>query len=135
MPQRKPLGKVELELLQAVEDLQPVTVRALVEHLADTTGQARTTILTTLERLRAKGFVTRRSIKGVNHYSPRISVSELLPRIVGDFVQKMLGGSVSPVVAYLQDQKEVDPEELAQLKSLVEDLEAKQAKKERRRKQ
>lgn len=135
MPQRKPLGKVELELLQAVEDLQPVTVRTLVEHLADKTGQARTTILTTLERLRAKGFVTRRSINGVNHYSPRVTVSELLPRIVGDFVQKMLGGSVSPVVAYLQDQKEVDPDELAQLKSLVEELEAKQAKKDKRRKQ
>lgn len=130
MPQRKPLGKVELEILQAVEELQPVSVRTLAEHLADKTGQARTTILTTLERLRAKGCVTRRSIKGVNHYAPRVSVSELLPRLVGDFVQKMLGGSVSPVVAYLQDQKEVDPAELAQLKALVEELEAKQAKKE-----
>ncbi|RCS49361.1 BlaI/MecI/CopY family transcriptional regulator [Bremerella cremea] len=134
MPKRKPLGKVELELLQAVEDLQPVTVRALVEHLADKTGQARTTILTTLERLRAKGCLTRRSINGVNHYSPRVSVSELLPRIVDDFVQKMLGGSVSPFVAYLQGQKEVDPDELAQLKSLVEELETKQAKKDTRRK-
>ncbi len=134
MPKRKPLGKVELELLQAVEQLQPVTVRTLAEHLADKTGQARTTILTTLERLRAKGCLTRRSINGVNHYSPRVSVSDLLPRIVDDFVQKMLGGSVSPFVAYLQDQKEVDPDELAQLKSLVEDLEAKQAKKDKRRK-
>lgn len=134
MPKRKPLGKVELELLQAVEDLQPVTVRTLVEHLADKTGQARTTILTTLERLRAKGCLTRRSINGVNHYSPRVSVSELLPRIVDDFVQKMLGGSVSPFVAYLQGQKEVDPDELAQLKSLVEELETKQAQKDTRRK-
>lgn len=134
MPPRKPLGKVELEILQAVEQLQPVTVRTLVEHLADKTGQARTTILTTLERLRAKGCVTRRSIKGVNHYSPRVAVSDLLPRIVDDFVQKMLGGSVSPFVAYLQDQKEIDPDEVAQLRSLVEDLEAKQAQKEKRRK-
>lgn len=123
MAERKTLGKVELELLQAVDQLQPVSVRTLAEHLADRTGQARTTVLTTLERLRKKGYLSRRSIKGVNHYSTRQSITEILPRLVGDFVHQMLGGSVSPVVAYLQDRK-LDADELEQLKALVEDLQA-----------
>ena len=36
----------------------------------------------------------------------------------------MLGGAVSPVVAYLQD-KQLEPEDVAQLKTLIEQLEGK----------
>lgn len=124
MAKQKSLGKVELELLQAVERLKPVSVRTLAEHLAESSGQARTTVLTMLERLRRKGFLTRRKIKGVNHYSPRVAVADVLPGVVSDFVQDMLGGAVSPVVAYLQD-KQLEPEDVAQLKTLIEQLEGK----------
>ncbi|MEZ6087893.1 MAG: BlaI/MecI/CopY family transcriptional regulator [Pirellulaceae bacterium] len=126
MAEQESLGKVELSLLQAVADLEPVSVRALAEHVAKTSGQARTTILTTLERLRQKGYLTRKKIGGVNHYRTRVSVSDLLPRLVSDFVHRMLGGSVSPFVAYLQESREIDPAELAQLKALVEELELQQ---------
>lgn len=124
---RETLGKVELEMLQAVADLQPVSVRTLADHLASSSGQARTTILTTLERLRRKGYLSRKKIGGVNHYRPRVAITELLPRLVQDFVQRMLGGSVSPFVAYLQESRQVDAGELAQLKALVEQLEARQS--------
>lgn len=126
MGKQKSLGKVELELLQAVDQLQPVSVRDLAEHLADSTGQARTTVLTILERLRRKGFLSRKKIKGVNHYYPRVAITDVLPRVVSDFVRDMLGGAVSPVVSYLQD-KQLKPDELAKLKLLVEELESKQA--------
>lgn len=126
MAGRESLGKVELQLLQLVERLQPVSVRTIADELADSTGQARTTVLTTLERLRRKGYLSRKKINGVNHYCPRVKIGELLPRLVADFVQQMLGGSVSPVVAYLQDQKGMDPAELARLKSLVQELESRQ---------
>lgn len=126
MAELESLGKVELELLQAVGRLQPVSVRTLVDHFAPTSGQARTTILTMVERLRRKGYLSRKKVSGVNHYSPRVSVSALLQRLVGDFVKQMLGGSVSPFVAYLQESEKVDDIELAQLKSLVSELEARQ---------
>lgn len=132
MSEPESLGKVEFEVLQAVAKLQPVSVRALVEHFADTSGQARTTILTVLERLRHKKFLTRKKIGGVYHYSPRVSVPTVLQQLVGDFVERILGGSVSPFVAYLQDTKSLDADEVAQLRALVQDLEAKQsARKER----
>lgn len=127
MTSQESLGKVELELLQRVAERQPVTVRALADELSEGSGQARTTVLTMLERLRRKGFLSRRKIKGVNHYSTRVSVAELLQRLVGDFVQRMLGGSVSPFVSYLQDQREVDAAELEQLKQLVRQLESRQS--------
>lgn len=120
---RESLGKVELELLQKVSELHPASVRTLVEQFAESSGQARTTILTMLERLRAKGYLTRKKIRGVNHYSPRVAIADLLRRLVGDFVERMLGGDVSPFVAYLQDSPGLKPAEIDQLKSLVQELE------------
>lgn len=127
MTEQESLGKVELELLQTVARLQPVSVRTLVDHLADDSGLARTTVLTMLERLRRKGFLSRTKIQGVNHYSPRVSIADLLRRLVGDFVQQTLGGSVLPFVAYLQDTREIDPAELDKLKSMVQKLKTRQA--------
>jgi BlaI family penicillinase repressor len=120
------LGKIELELLQAVSRLQPVTVRGVVDHVADKTGQARTTILTTLERLRKKGYLSRRKIDGVNHYSTKTPVAELLRQLVGDFVSQVLGGSISPFAAYLAEAGKVSPDEVKQLKAMVSDLESRQ---------
>lgn len=122
----EPLGRVELELLQMIDRLQPASIRTLVDEAAENSGHARTTIQTMAERLRKKGYVTRRKIGGVNHYLPRVPVTELLQRLVGDFVQQTLGGSVSPFVSYLQGVERVDETELAELKALVRDLESRQ---------
>ena len=126
MSEQESLGKAELELLQMVGRLQPVSVRTLVEQLAPTTGLARTTVLTMLERLRKKKYLSRKKIEGTNHYYPRVSITNLLRRLVGDFVQQTLGGSVSPFVAYLQESRAIDPVELAKLKSMVQELEQRQ---------
>jgi predicted transcriptional regulator len=110
-------------VLRLVADEHPISVREVADKLADTSGQARTTVLTVLERLRKKGYLTRRKTGGINRYSPRVAMTQLLQSLVGDFVHRVLGGSVSPFVAYLGQKTEVDPEELEELKRLVRELE------------
>src|SRR5438128_54326 len=95
------VGEQELEVLQFVTDHAPIAGREVAERFAEERGLARTTVLTVIERLRKKGFLSRRRREGVYHYSPRVSKVELLQGLVGEFVQRTLGGSVSPVVAYL----------------------------------
>ncbi len=116
-------GRVELEILEFISQRHPITVREVAEHIAGTTGQARTTVLTVMERLRRKGFLSRRKQDGVNHYSPRVGFAQLLERLVGDFVEGMLGGAVSPFVAYLHKSARLDDEEIRQLKAAVAELE------------
>jgi predicted transcriptional regulator len=124
MPKPESLGRVELDVLRLVAEHHPLTVREAAEKLADTSGQARTTVLTVLERLRKKGYLTRRKVGGVNRYSPRVAMTQLVQSLIGDFVQGVLGGSVSPFVAYLGKQTEFEPEELDELKRLVRELES-----------
>src|SRR5688500_20176667 len=95
------VGRAELEILHFVQDHHPVSVRDVADHFAETRGHVRTTILNVMERLRKKGFLTRRKVKGVYRYEPRVGKADLLQSLVRDFVEKTLGGSVLPFVGYL----------------------------------
>lgn len=117
-----PLGRTELEILRYIADHHPISVGQLADHVAATSGQARTTVLTTMERLRRKGYLRRKKVRGVYCYWPKMAKDEFLRQLVGDFVEKALGGSVAPFVAFLTDSGPLSDEELATLRRLVCDL-------------
>ena len=125
-PSRDPLGHLELDVLQYVSDHHPISVREVATHFAGTTGQARTTVLTVMERLRAKGHLTRRKIGGLHRYSPTIPKAELLHRMVGDFVEDVLGGAVSPFVAYLTESSLLNDDEARKLAQLLKRIESRE---------
>jgi predicted transcriptional regulator len=125
MPQRpQPLGQVQLEVLQYVEDHHPVPVSEVAAHFAKTAGKARTTILTVMERLREKGYLTRRKRGGTYHYAPRLPRNQVMASVVRRFIDESLGGSVSPLITYLSESGGVSDVELARLKELVASLES-----------
>jgi predicted transcriptional regulator len=120
MAQRKSgLGSMEIEVLRYIGDHHPICVGEVAEHFARTTGHARTTILTMMERLRKKGHLARRQIRGVYRYWPKVAKQELLERLVKEFIAKTLGGSVSPFVAYLCESGPISHEDLETLRRLV----------------
>lgn len=129
---RKPryFSPAEWELLQYIVEHHPIAVREVTAQFALTHGYARTTVLTMMERLRGKGYLTRAKVGGVNRYSPSEPKTELMQGLVRDFVQKALGGSVSPFVAYLGKEARLNREELQELKQLVQEWEAQEERDE-----
>jgi predicted transcriptional regulator len=125
MPKKQGLlGRAELEILQYVAENNPIRVGAVAEHFAATAGKARTTVLTVMERLRAKGHLTRKKVGGTWHYSPKVAKALLLRRLIGRFVDESLGGSLTPFMAYLADESEsLSDEQFDHLKQLVKELE------------
>jgi len=121
----KTIGDQELALLQYVSGQGEATVGQAAEGFGAPRGLARSTVLTMMERLRAKGYLTRRPVEGVFRYAPRATSGELLRGVVHDFVEKTLGGSLSPFVAYLTEAEEVSDAELAELEKLVAKLQSK----------
>jgi predicted transcriptional regulator len=116
------LGAAELEILQIVQQRQPVTVGDVARRVAAESGKARTTVATMVGRLLSKGFLTRKKIEGKFHYSARLSTSELNQGLVQRFVEQTLGGSLSPFVAYLVDKPDLSPTEIDQLQHLLVEL-------------
>ena len=129
MPRSQPnIGRAEMEILHYVTEHHPVTVREVADHVAETKGHVRTTVLNIMERLRKKGYLTRRKVGGLFQYSPSVPKGELLRNLVRDFVSKALGGSVSPFVAYLADEAEVSEADVAQLRKVVRELQKPEGK-------
>ncbi|MEZ6069003.1 MAG: BlaI/MecI/CopY family transcriptional regulator [Pirellulales bacterium] len=117
-----PVTRAELDVLRYIHDHAPATVRQVADHFSRTTGHARTTVLTVMERLRRKGYLSRRKVSGVNQYWPKVSKAEMLRGLVGGFVDEMLDGSVSPFVAYLSEADDLSDDEIRELRRLVQQL-------------
>lgn len=125
------LGVQELELLRFISGFQrSLSVRDVVDLYGEPRGLARTTVLTMMERLRKKGFLTRAGIAGINHYSAKASKGEFLQEMVRNFVENTLEGSLSPFVSYLMREAKLSDEELAELKQLIGNLDRSDTKRE-----
>jgi predicted transcriptional regulator len=118
------LGEQEMDLLRFLSSRGALSGSEVAEQFGEGRGLARTTVLTMLERLRTKGYLTRKRKDGVFQYSPRVPQTEVLNGVVRRFVERTLGGSVSPVVAYLARERHISDEDLDEIEKLVAELKA-----------
>jgi predicted transcriptional regulator len=122
---KTPPGAHELQLLRHIARGGPASVGQVAETFGNAQQLARSTVLTMMERLRRKGYLTRRRVKGVYVYVSSTPDDELLRDAVGRFVQRALEGSVTPFAAYLARRTAVSDAELDELERAVEKLRAK----------
>ena len=115
----KGIGQSEMKILRFISERGHCSVKDASDFF-EAEGIARTTILTVMERLREKGFLVRKKAAGVYRYSPKISQSEVLHKLIKDFVSKTLGGTISPFLAYLDGDAQLSSQELAELKNIIE---------------
>jgi predicted transcriptional regulator len=116
------IGEQEFALLRHVADAGTASVGEVAESFGAPRGLARSTVLTMMERLRKKRYLVRRLTNGIYQYRARISSAELLQGAVGRFVERHLGGSVSPFLAYLSEETGLSDEELRELEDVVAKL-------------
>jgi predicted transcriptional regulator len=113
------IGDQELALLRYVAERDGVSVGEAALEFGRERGLARSTVLTMMERLRRKGHLVRRRRDGVYRYLSPAGADEVLRGAVERFVEKSLGGSFAPFVAYLAERARVSPQELADLEAMV----------------
>jgi len=118
----KSIGDQELALLRFVADRQQTTVAQAVEGFGQPRGLARSTVLTMMERLRKKGHLRRRQVDGIYQYAPRTAPGAAVRQAVQTFVDRTLGGSITPFVAYLAERERLSDDELAELETLLAQL-------------
>jgi predicted transcriptional regulator len=125
----KSIGDQELALLRFVGDAGRATVAQAVEGFGQPRGLARSTVLTMMERLRKKGHLGRRRVDGVYHYAPRTAPGTALQHAVSTFVDRTLGGSITPFVAYVAEREGLSDNEIEELESLLQRLQRERKKK------
>jgi predicted transcriptional regulator len=118
---RKSIGDQELALLRHLGQRGEASVGDVAAQFGEKRGLARSTVLTMMERLRAKRFLRRRRLDGVFRYSAA-GGGDAMQGVVDAFVERTLQGSVAPFVAWMSERAEVSDAELAALEALVEKL-------------
>ena len=113
-----PVGEQELRILKDLVEHGPGSVGELHARYGEPLGLARSTVLTMMERLRRKGYLTRRMDEGIYRYETR-GGEQLLSGLVGRFVDKALGGSLSPFAAYLSERASITDDELRELEQVL----------------
>ena len=82
-----------------------------------------------MERLRRKGHLTRRLQDGVYQYSTKTAPGTAVRHAVQTFVDRTLGGSITPFVAYVAERESLSDDEIGELESLLEKLQRERKKK------
>ena len=121
------LGQLELEVLKIIWDRQDCTVPQVTEILTKQKGYARTTVLTVIQRLHKKGFLTRQKQNGVYHYYPTEKKNTVLGNLAKQFVQNIFEGSPASLIQHLTE-SDVSPEELTHIRKIIDEAIASEGK-------
>jgi BlaI family transcriptional regulator, penicillinase repressor len=95
------LAPLELDCMSRLWALGEATVRQIRDNLAATRPRAYTTILTIMDRLAHKGFVTRRKTGRAFLYLPNLTLDEARRRAIARVVEHFFEGSYETMANYL----------------------------------
>lgn len=126
MPERStPLPtEGELELLRVLWARGPSTVREVLDALDPRRGVGYTTVLKLLQIMHGKGLVVRDEDARSHVYAAAVPEEATQHRLVSDLVQRAFGGSAAKLVLNALSGPAATPEERAEIRSLLERLEA-----------
>ncbi len=113
----------ELAILRVLWRRGASTVRQIQEDLAPRSSTGYTTVLKLLQIMTEKGLVDRDESERAHVYTARLAEEQTLGRLVGDLLDRAFGGSSSRLVMRALEERPASPEELAEIRRLLDDLE------------
>lgn len=111
----------ELDVLRALWDIGPATIRALTDRLYPSGGTSEyATVQKLLERLEGKGHVARTAEGRQNVYRATVEREELVARRLRDTAEELCDGSLTPLITQLVSAGKLSREELRELRRMVD---------------
>ena len=113
----------QMEILSVVWEMGEAGVADVWRVLSGRRAVARNTVQTMLTRLHERGWLRAREVGNAFLYSPAKKRASVLARVVGGLVDSAFGGSASGLVAALLASRRLTPEEVARIRSLIDQAE------------
>lgn len=118
------LTQAEWSVMEALWEHGALTGREAAELLSGRCGWSRSTVLTLLGRLEAKGAVEGGSEGGVKLYRPLVGREDAALVETRDFLGRVYHGSVSLMLSAMTRKQALSREEIDELYELLRGLEA-----------
>lgn len=115
------LGKLEAEVMQLLWQHSQQTVLEVEDRLRRKREIAHTTVLTTLDRMHRKGYLTREKQGKAFVYSPRYSREDFEREMAQEVLGALLGGLGEPVLSTFVELIGEDDGKLDRLEALIKE--------------
>jgi len=122
------LSEAQLEIMQVVWEGEEVTVTDVWNVLARRRQVARNTVLTHMDRLEKKGWLTRRADGQTHYYRAASPRGTTLGQVVHRLVDAAFAGSAEALVLALLDGRGVSDEEARRIRQLIDNVRARREK-------
>ncbi len=119
------LTDAEWQVMECLWASAPQTGRALTDALAGKMGWSRSTTLTLLRRLEAKGAVRSTAEGGIKAFSPAVAREDAVLSETQALLARAYQGSVSLLVSAMTKRQRLPQSEIDELHALLDQLEAK----------
>jgi BlaI family transcriptional regulator, penicillinase repressor len=128
MPQEKRPSDLELQILSLLWRTGPLTVRQVMDTLPDKRKRAYTSVLSVMQVMEKKGFLTHTTEGNTHIYKPALSRAKTLGGHMRRLVTQVFG-SPAQAVEHLLDESQVTPDDIDQIRRLLDQHNSKSSKK------
>jgi BlaI family transcriptional regulator, penicillinase repressor len=122
-PAKTTLTAQELEIMKVIWTLEKATVRQVYETLLERRRIAYTTVMTMMNILEQKGYLTKRAgDKKADRafvYQPAQPQKQVIRSMVREFVDRVFNGSAEPLVAHLVEDRRLSEKDLEEIRRMI----------------
>jgi BlaI family transcriptional regulator, penicillinase repressor len=113
------LPQAEFDVMEVLWRRGEGTGKQIQVELAKKKQLAYTTVSTFLTRLRERGYVEAEERSFAYVFRPIVPREQVVRRKLDDLVNRVLGGQLGPLAAYIADNRRLTPEQIAALEEIV----------------
>lgn len=121
--ERIKLTASEWSVLDCLWEHSPRTVMQIVSELEKTVGWHRSTTITTLHRMEAKGLVRCEQAGRGRAYTPLVDREQAVVAETRNFLDRVYRGSVGMMMSAMARQEGLSREQIAQLRAILDQAE------------
>jgi len=113
----------ELAILRVLWDRGPSTVREVWDQISPKQGTGYTTVLKTMQIMFEKGLLKRDASERSHVYKVSVSETRTQRQVIGHLLERVFSGSASKLVMQALAARKATPEELAEIRKLLDEME------------
>lgn len=125
MAKMRDLSRAEFEVMDILWRKGRAKVREVQVALGQERKLAYTTVATLLNRLRDKGYVDAQEKDFAYEFRPLVEREQVVRRKLDDLVKRVFHGDVAPLAAYIAENRDLTPEQIAALEEITKSAEDK----------
>ena len=105
--------------MKVIWKLEKANVRQVYETLLERRRIAYTTVMTMMNILEQKGYLTKRQVDRAYVYQPAQPQKQVIRSMVREFLDRVFNGSAEPLVAHLLEDRRLTEEDLEEIRRTI----------------